>query len=97
MKNFKYKNLGLRRINKLCKHFGYNKPVKRSEYRYFIGYTIIVGKHIIDIIFLKSKKKIGVDVYTCGSDIRTSYYVYQTVISPTEFYKVYQIVSEYIK
>lgn len=96
MENSKYKNLGLRRINKLCKHFGYNKPVEKLEYNGFIGYTIS-GKYIIDIMFLKSKKKIEIDVYTYGSDIMASYYVDQTVISPTEFYKVYQIVAEYIK
>lgn len=93
MENSKYKNLGLRRINKLCKHFGYNKSVKKSEYDYFVRY-IVSGKHRISIMFFKFKKKIRVDVYTHESDTMESYYIDNIIIKSTEFYKVYQLIDE---
>lgn len=96
MVNFKYKNLGLRRINKLCKHFGYNKLVKESEYDYFVRY-IISGKYLLSIMFFKFKKKIKVDIYTHESDTMESYYIDHIILKSTEFYKVYQIVKSWLR
>lgn len=96
MENFKYSGLGSRRINKLYKSLYISEPIQQHESQRFTAY-LIYGKNVIEILFLKNKRKIQISVYTYGTTTTQSYYLDITCIHPTEFYKVYQIVSEHIK